>query len=371
LLFRWDGDKRDIPVSSVNWNNSESNEITVPDYWIDEKVRAGEAMMKQFPCTQEEREALQAMLDSTFKRMLTRDRQPDEDAPDDEEMPYRLELEAAFRSEHRALWCKYQNRRRQDRAEDYGRFFLGDHGLLTVADFVCLPKTADPATCVVDRLEPGDGYLYHGTNPSSAMSILKTGFLLDHAGSTTGTMFGPGVYCAECSSKSDEYGRDDGGNTYPSLCALLICRCFIGKPYVVDAAGAHVDVARDQGYDCVIGDREKAARTYKEYVFFEEESVYPEFAVIYRRQYDRTQVPASMAVKAMGTTGRFWQMKRDKYFKNVPPEVNKILIALSQQGTNMVSISFGGADYTLNIEDKKGINCITGNQVQLRPPMVS
>ena len=31
------------------------------------------------------------------------------------------------------------------------------------------------------------------------------------------------VYMAECSSKSDEYGRDDGGNTYPSLHAMLVC----------------------------------------------------------------------------------------------------------------------------------------------------
>ncbi len=31
------------------------------------------------------------------------------------------------------------------------------------------------------------------------------------------------IYMAECSSKSDEYGRDDGGNTYPSLHAMLVC----------------------------------------------------------------------------------------------------------------------------------------------------
>lgn len=30
------------------------------------------------------------------------------------------------------------------------------------------------------------------------------------------------IYMAECSSKSDEYGRDDGGNTYPSLHAMLV-----------------------------------------------------------------------------------------------------------------------------------------------------
>jgi len=357
LLFRWDGDKRDIPVSLINWNNTESNQIKVPDYWTDEKVRAGESMMRQFPCTPEEKEALQTMLDSTFKRVLTRDRRPDDDAPDDEEMPYRLELEAAFRSEHRALWYKYQDRRERDPVED-GQVYL--------------PKTSNIVTCLIDRLEDGDGYLYHGTNPSSAMSILKTGFVLDHAGSATGTMFGAGVYQAECSSKSDEYGRDDGGNTYPSLCALLICRCFIGKPYVVESAGDHVETARNNGYDCVVGDREKAAKTYKEYVFFEEASVYPEFAVIYRRQYDKNQIPPELEhlkCKTSGTTGRFWQMKPDKYFKNVPPLVNKILIESKEKGINVVSISLGGTDYTFNIEDKVGINRRTGNQVQLRAPM--
>jgi len=203
------------------------------------------------------------------------------------------------------------------------------------------------------------------------MSILKTGFSLDHAGSATGTMFGAGVYCAECSSKSDEYGRDDGGNTYPSLCALLVCRCFVGKPYIVDSAGAHVDTARDQGYDCVIGDREQAARTYKEYVFFEDASVYPEFAIIYRRQYNKTQVPASMVVKATGSTGRFWQMKIEKVWKNVPPQVNILLVAKAQQGGTVLSITLNGTDYTFNIEDKVGINRRTGNQVQLRAPMHS
>jgi len=299
----------------------------------------------------EERQALQEMLDSTYKRVLTRDRAPDDDAPEDEEMPYRLELEAAFRSEHRALWHRYQDWRERDPVEEE-----------------ILPKTAEPATLVVRRLELGDGYLYYGTNPSSAMSILKTGFSVDHAGSATGTMFGAGIYCAESSSKADEYGRDDGGNTYPSLCALLVCRCFIGKPYIVDSAGNHVETARDHGYDCVIGDREKAARTYKEYVFFQDASVYPEFAIIYRRQYNKDQVPASMAVKATGTTGRFWQMKPNNYWKNVPPEVNKLLLAATQRGETVVSIRSAGTDWTFNTEDKVIINPRTGNQMQLRAP---
>merc|ERR1712050_585684 len=92
------------------------------------------------------------------------------------------------------------------------------------------------------QLSIGDGYLYHGTNPSSAMNILRTGFVLDHAGHTTGMMYGAGVYMAECSSKSDEYGRDDGGNSYPGLNALLLCKCFLGNPLVVNTPGDQVAV---------------------------------------------------------------------------------------------------------------------------------
>merc|ERR1719272_616412 len=88
-------------------------------------------------------------------------------------------------------------------------------------------KTWAPAPFLSSRLKKSDAYLLHGTNPSSAMSILKTGFGLDHAGSSTGTMFGNGIYLAECSSKSDEYGQDDGGNTYPGVRAILVCRAFV------------------------------------------------------------------------------------------------------------------------------------------------
>merc|ERR1719263_2519109 len=74
------------------------------------------------------------------------------------------------------------------------------------------------------RLQDGEALLAHGTNPSSAMGILKTGFSLSAAGKSTGTMFGYGIYLAECVSKSDEYARDDSGGTFPGLMAMLMCR---------------------------------------------------------------------------------------------------------------------------------------------------
>merc|ERR1719399_238682 len=111
-------------------------------------------------------------------------------------MPYRCEIVHVFRSEHAFLNHKYEQRRAGiDIAEPFPTKTLGHGGVLD------------------SHLELGDSYLFHGTNPSSAMNILKTGFVLDHAGHTTGTMYGAGVYMAECSSKSDEYSKDDGGNT--------------------------------------------------------------------------------------------------------------------------------------------------------------
>merc|ERR1711920_884272 len=148
-------------------------------------------------------------------------------------------------------------------------------------------KTWTPAPLLSSRVLQGDAYLLHGTNPSSAMSILKTGFALDHAGSSRGTMFGNGIYTAECSSKADEYGHDDGGNTYPGLCALLVCRCFVGSPHVCETSGNRVAEAKEQRLDCVVGDRESKVGTYREFIFFDEAQIYPEFTVIYRRQYNK------------------------------------------------------------------------------------
>lgn len=39
-------------------------------------------------------------------------------------------------------------------------------------------------------------------------------------------------------------------------------------------------------YDCVLGDREKLRGTYKEYVIFDSEGLYPEYVIEYERIYD-------------------------------------------------------------------------------------
>lgn len=36
-------------------------------------------------------------------------------------------------------------------------------------------------------------------------------------------------------------------------------------------------------YDCVLGDRQKCRGTYREFIFFDTENLYPEYILIYQR----------------------------------------------------------------------------------------
>ena len=46
---------------------------------------------------------------------------------------------------------------------------------------------------------------------------------------------------------------------------------------------------RDE-YDSVLGDRVSAVGTYKEFVFYEEQAIYPEYLVLYNRLYSEKDV---------------------------------------------------------------------------------
>jgi len=361
LIFHYEGDKRDIPVAAIDLSTlapSQWEGTAFPDYWTIPKVVERQRPYDVIEVSQEELQALQLMCDKTFKRVLTRDRAPDDDAPDEEEMPYRLELVTAFRSEHAWLYHLYEEKKSS----------MGPPEEPFDVKTRC-------GSSLDERLAPGENYFFHGTNPSAAWSIMKGGFVMRHAGSATGTMYGNGIYMAETSSKSDEYGRDDGGNTFPGLQALLVCRAYTGIPMVVTDPGDHVSTAQGNGYSCVCGDRESAhPRTYREFVFFDEAQILPEYTLIYRRQYDSAKVPDFMdRGKPTGTTGRFWQMRGDIFgfrgWKNVSPEVNKILIACKAKGRTGASVALRGKDYFWNVQEKS-VTDPEGNTSPMRSPMV-
>jgi hypothetical protein len=361
LVFRFDGwERREIPPAKENnvvIDKMLFGSLEFPTYWKTAEVLDLKRSVSILSCDAWEMESLQEVVDHTFKRTLTRDR-PYDVLGLSEEMPYRLEVVHAFRSEHAELYRRFKEKRSQ-----------------YILPAECTPfeaKTRGAGALINHRLNEGDALLFHGTNPSSAMGILKTGFVLDHAGKTTGTMLGHGVYLAECASKSDEYARDDSGGSYPGLRALLLCRCFVGKPYVVHESGDHIASAKQMSCDCVVGDRESKVGTYKEFVFFDERQVFPEYAVIYRRQYNKSKVPRQMRQPVSGTTGKNWQVKTEgKGWINMPPDVTHELNKASQEGRATVQRNIAGANYTFNIGGATMLQVRqdTGAICMLRPPM--
>merc|ERR1719352_1944404 len=109
------------------------------------------------------------------------------------------------------------------------------------------------------------------------------------AGSNAGTLLGRGIYLAECVSKSDEYTTSDSRGRR----TMLVCRATLGRVLYTDQYRPQVEFlerccgfkqAPGKGqYDSVLGDREKCSGTYREFVVFDNDFVYPEYIVRYRR----------------------------------------------------------------------------------------
>jgi hypothetical protein len=357
LVFRWDGERSEIPpVKEYTGRIDEIRYIGLrfPQYWETPEVLSLKQTVATVPCTPAEIHAFQDMFDATFKRVITRDRVYEYQLKVSEEMPFRLEVVHAFRSEHAELYRGYMERRSSYRGGTPVR-----------------AKTRDAGDVLNRRLTDGEALLCHGTNPSSAMAILKTGFKLEAAGKCTGTMFGYGIYLAEAASKSDEYARDDNGGTYPGLMAMLVCRSLVGDGLVVHDAGDYIQQAKQAGKDCVVGDRESKVGTYREFIFWDERQVYPEYAVIYKRVYDVNKVPQNLAhlrSPAKGTSGRLWSVKMDKGWVNMSPDVSFELARCEKEGRNVLEITINDMMYTFNMAAMTQTNQQTGTSRQIRPP---
>ena len=124
---------------------------------------------------------------------------------------------------------------------------------------------------------------------AAAEAITQEDFRLSMAGSNAGTLFGRGIYLAECVSKSDEYTEEEAG-----VRTILICRATLGRVLYTDAQRPNVgDLEQRCGYeqapgkgqyDSVLGDREKCSGTYREFIVYDDDFVYPDFIVKYRRE---------------------------------------------------------------------------------------
>mmetsp|Transcript_56442 Transcript_56442/g.175098 ORF Transcript_56442/g.175098 Transcript_56442/m.175098 type:complete len:880 (-) Transcript_56442:72-2711(-) len=294
MVFRHKPGGRAVFMSASNVEPLGRPPLQPPQYWVTPECCGGTLGHKLIPGTQEELGWMQGILDTTFKKKATRDR------TDGAPLADRFMAVQCLRSEHPALWDKFAERRRT-----LLNLYKDRPG---VQDEFLVPKTMAceglSARCSHGKVgnPTNQAYLLHGTNPTSAVAILGRSFTIDFAGKGAGTMFGPGVYLAESSTKADEYARDDVGGEYDGLYALLVCRAVLGRPYVTLKAGNFMDKVRSDEFGHVLGDREKAVGTFREFVLFHEESIYPEYAVFYRRMIGgevmkRTEAPELMVMK--------------------------------------------------------------------------
>merc|ERR1719326_2856562 len=106
------------------------------------------------------------------------------------------------------MWNRYKERRDEIADSRKGKFVHRvDPPALTDEIADKYPECFEPLDDDINEV-----YLWHGTSVRAALSIAQHAFRIDLAGSSTGTMYGRGAYCAESSTKADEYaqGNPDG-----------------------------------------------------------------------------------------------------------------------------------------------------------------
>eukprot|EP00927_Polykrikos_kofoidii_P059598 TRINITY_DN54744_c0_g1_i1.p1 TRINITY_DN54744_c0_g1~~TRINITY_DN54744_c0_g1_i1.p1 ORF type:complete len:1022 (+),score=121.94 TRINITY_DN54744_c0_g1_i1:51-3116(+) len=251
----------------------------VPRYWKNVSTTS----FSELVVALDMKEAMQALIDGTFTKIKTRDR-------GDSALPSALRVAHVQRNENFALWQRYMERRAEIKAQRrHPCTHMGKRG--GDAKTMILAKHLSGVSLGSD-MDAGvnEVYLWHGTSPGAAQAITTDGFRIDLAGSHVGTMYGKGAYFAECSSKSDEYARDEKSGVFGGLHGLLLCRVVLGEQLILAVGGAAAHATIEQGlrhnlHNSVMGDREASVGTFREFVVYKADQIYPEFAVMYHREF--------------------------------------------------------------------------------------
>lgn len=254
---------------------SGSMAVLLPSYWNVAESSQDFTSMEMVDSSDAMQSRIQHLLDECFVMKSTRDRGG--------KMPCRLVVEMVQRLEHHALWKRYVEKRRMIQLK---------RGEVTAVEDMAgsgACKTTKALGGLNQRLESevNELYLFHGSCPAGVLGIGQHGFDLQMSGTATGCMFGPGAYFSEASSKCDEYAREDPSGLFSGKCALLLCRVSCGELFRLEESDlTAIQRAMATGrYDGVLGDREQAAGTYREFVVYDEAQVYPEYIIIYRREF--------------------------------------------------------------------------------------
>jgi hypothetical protein len=224
-------------------------------------------------------------------------------------LPAGYRVRRVIRIEDSDMWDKYQKRLAQIKALREGESIHPmDPPAKTDEIADKCPRVFEPLDASVNEL-----YLWHGTDVRAALSIAQDNFDIDLAGSGAGTMYGCGAYCAESSTKADEYAKDEPGGYYQGIYALLLCRVIMGKMYYTTSRDTSAgDKVATGDYDSTLGDRTKYTGTFREFVLYDANQVYPEYIVLYSRMGANDDPTAfDIAVKANP-----FHMELPVYWKN-------------------------------------------------------
>eukprot|EP00434_Breviolum_minutum_P032778 symbB.v1.2.028989.t1/scaffold3111.1/size63350/4 len=253
-----------------------SGEVPIPAYWTNQDGEFNELVPLTGSSVKEE---FQQLLDKTYRKAYTKDR--GKHNPTNPKVPAGFEVLAVKRNENKNSWQEYAFRR--------GDIMQRSELPEIFADVKTSVAMDDIGGDKANRLlsECNEWYLFHGTNPDAAEAICKSDFKVSRAGSSTGTLYGKGLYFAESVTKADEYAKPNSEGRY----AVLLCRVIGGNVNYTDEVTpdpeALVYSCIEGPFDSVCGDREKTRGTYREFVLFDSEDVYVEYVIEYKRKYGK------------------------------------------------------------------------------------
>eukprot|EP00931_Biecheleriopsis_adriatica_P101466 TRINITY_DN7659_c0_g1_i1.p1 TRINITY_DN7659_c0_g1~~TRINITY_DN7659_c0_g1_i1.p1 ORF type:complete len:526 (-),score=102.41 TRINITY_DN7659_c0_g1_i1:130-1707(-) len=256
------------------------DEIPYPPYWSHhKKEEKSEKFNERVELSSgKSKDEFQKLLDQTYRPVFTKDRQKHN--PTNPKVPKGFQVVKVYRNENSKCWQEFAYRRAelQNRAEKPSVLY---------EDIKTTVAWKDIGGDKADRLahQCNEWYLFHGTNPEAAAKICESDFQVRCAGSSTGTLYGRGLYFAESITKADEYAKPNASGNY----AVLMCRVIGGNVRYTDAVEPDpedlVNSCIGGSFDSVLGDREKIRGTYREFVLFDSEDVYVEYVIEYKRKY--------------------------------------------------------------------------------------
>jgi hypothetical protein len=251
--------------------------VEYPSWW--QKVPAEGDSRQLLPAKQEQIDAVQELMDRTWKDVTTRDRSYGK-------IP-KMKVVQVQQNHNPRLWRNYVV------AREHVRKLMKEGDEQCAYTWEVQKQDAAKFDCLGDEDRSVNEFLlFHGTKPSACGAICESDFMVNLAGSSAGTLYGKGVYFGENSSKSDEYAKEEEDGIYSGFCAMLLCRVTCGRMYYTDKVNPdHDDIyAKCTGpsrtHHSVLGDRQKARGTYREFIVFDNDLAYPEYVVIYRRVFE-------------------------------------------------------------------------------------